>query len=643
MAKVQIIGLKRSQEKAIQLLHRLGIVHIERWDEDRSLFQQPMTLSGEAIHLRERLAYALARVDALVKALPDVKLPPSHKYQDYFPCSPEWLLDMAEARLAEIEPQVQALAAHHDQLNDQLGSLPRYEATLKQLLPLFPGFFNFEQYAIAAVWLERRHRAALDIVSRRLEELTEGLCKVISRTVDGDFLAAVLIFPKAQAKAVNELLGRENIAQVRLPSDLAGQPFESALTSIRRQLHAIPPALAEIETQREKLAQAWRPRLLAWQALLRDNLAQIDVCPNFGQTDYTFIIEGWVPESRLEQLEAVLHKDLDDQAFVARLPFGPKEKERAPVVFKNPPLVQPFEPLVQLLGLPSYRGFDPTVLMSLFLPLFFGMILGDIGHGAILLAAMFYLRRRLDIHSTIRRLAEVVMMGSAWSIVFGFLYGEFFGNLGKKLGLHPLWFDRGQDLQALFLLTIGVGAGHMVLGLGLGLWEALRRHSRSEAMEKAAMLASLAALFVLIAVATDYLPHSFFTPGLALLVVGVVVLIYSLGGLGLLLGPLELLGTLGNILSYLRIAAIGLSSVYLAQVANHIAGIFGNLLLGLIIAGLFHALNVTLGIFSPTIHSLRLHYVEFFGKFYKGGGQPFSPFRRCAPAAESSISQMKGG
>ncbi len=219
-------------------------------------------------------------------------------------------------------------------------------------------------------------------------------------------------------------------------------------------------------------------------------------------------------------------------------------------------------------------------------------------------------------------------MGAGWSIVFGFLYGEFFGTLGERFGLHPLWFDRGHDVQIIFLLTIGIGAGHIVLGLCLGVWEALRHHHRHEVVEKAATLVSLIALFLLVAVLTGYLPDAFLTPTIAVLIVGLAILIYSLGGIGLLLGPLELLGTVGNILSYLRIAAIGLSSVYLAQVANELAGIAGNLLVGLIIAALFHALNVALGAFSPTIHSLRLHYVEFFGKFYQGGGQPFRPFQR---------------
>jgi V/A-type H+-transporting ATPase subunit I len=160
------------------------------------------------------------------------------------------------------------------------------------------------------------------------------------------------------------------------------------------------------------------------------------------------------------------------------------------------------------------------------------------------------------------------------------------------------------------------------------LWAGLRRHSRHIIAEKSAMLVALAAIFMLVATLADYLPDAFFTPAIALLVIGVAVLIYSLGKLGILLGPLELLGLVGNILSYLRIAAIGLSSVYLAQVANELAGLSGNLLVGLIIAGLLHALNLVLGTFSPTIQSLRLHYVEFFSKFYQGGGQPFRPFQR---------------
>jgi V/A-type H+-transporting ATPase subunit I len=132
---------------------------------------------------------------------------------------------------------------------------------------------------------------------------------------------------------------------------------------------------------------------------------------------------------------------------------------------------------------------------------------------------------------------------------------------------------------------------------------------------------------MIVAVAVKLLPTGFMTPGVAVMIVGIVLLGSSLGWLGLLMGPIEFIGLVGNILSYLRIAAIGLASVYLAQVANDLADSIGNIVVGLIVAVLIHALNLALGAFSPTIHSLRLHYVEFFRKFYEGGGRPFEPFR----------------
>jgi V/A-type H+-transporting ATPase subunit I len=628
MAKVQIIGTKPCQDKTVQLLHLLGMVQIDAWDEGRSLSQKRMTLSDEAIHLRERLAYLATHVEAVLAALPPLEVTPPTAYEEFYAHPLELLLYVVESELEEVGPEVRALVARRDQLEEQLGSLPRYEATLRQLLPLMPAIIDLEHFAVTAVWVERRYQAALDTTIRQLNELTEGLCEAMSREVDEDTLVAVLVFPKTEVEAVNKWLDQESITQIRLPTEFSGQPLEKALTNIRWRLEAIPRELAEGEATLETLAENWRPRLSNWLALLRDHQAQIDVRSHFGQTDHTFIIEGWVPRRRLGEMEAALASEVGNEVLVTELPLSAEEQKLAPVMFDNPALVRPFEPLVGLLALPQYGDFDPTPLMFLFFPLFFGLILGDVAYGAILLILMIYLRQRFQARPALRSLAEVMIMGAVWSIVFGFLYGELFGTLGELLGLHPLWFDRGHNVQALFLLTVGIGAGHIVLGLCLGLWLALRRHSHHEVIEKTATLVSLAALFLLVAVLSDYLPASFLTPIIALLVVGLAVLIYSLGGIGIILGPLELLGTVGNILSYLRIAAIGLSSIYLAQVANELAGVAGNLLLGLIIAGLFHALNIVLGTFSPTIQSLRLHYVEFFGKFYEGGGRPFRPFQR---------------
>jgi V/A-type H+-transporting ATPase subunit I len=192
-----------------------------------------------------------------------------------------------------------------------------------------------------------------------------------------------------------------------------------------------------------------------------------------------------------------------------------------------------------------------------------------------------------------------------------------------------MWFDRAspEHVMELLLLTLAVGAVHITLGLVLGIWEAAKDKSRSHLLERGGMLVGLIGLFILVGVLTDFLPQGFMNVAIASTIIGIVLLSLSIGCLGIVMGPIEFIGLIGNVLSYLRIAAIGLASVYLAKVANEVAGMLGNVVVGAIIAVLIHALNLVLGMFSPTIHSLRLHYVEFFRKFYEGGGRPYEPFK----------------
>jgi V/A-type H+-transporting ATPase subunit I len=266
--------------------------------------------------------------------------------------------------------------------------------------------------------------------------------------------------------------------------------------------------------------------------------------------------------------------------------------------------------------------------MAFFLPIFFGMILGDVGYGLLLLALTLSLLRKFK-SGVVRDVLIVLAMGAGWSIVFGFLYGEAFGTLGEHLGMHALWFDRTspEHVAGLLIMSLAVGAIHITLGLILGVWEALKDRSRSHLLERGGMLLGLVSLFLLVSVLANILPGELRTPAWVGIIIGIVLLGASMGWLGIIMGPIEFIGLIGNVLSYLRIAAIGLASVYLAKVANDVAGTAGNIVVGIIIAVLIHALNLVLGAFSPTIHSLRLHYVEFFRKFYEGGGRPYDHFR----------------
>ncbi len=369
--------------------------------------------------------------------------------------------------------------------------------------------------------------------------------------------------------------------------------------------------------------------MLSWRDALRDVLDANNVLSQFGETDMSFVVVGWTPAKDLEKVIFTLKQNIGDALSVHVLPLTPELKKRAPISLDNPPITKPFESLVKLLALPRYGHLDPTQLMAFFFPIFFGMMLGDVGYGAILLViGLVFLRKYKQ--GIIRDVLLTLVMGSGWAVVFGFLYGEAFGTLGEQIGLRPLWFDRvsAENVAGLLIMTIVIGAVHITLGLILGVWEAIRDRSRSHLLERGGMLVGLISLFLIVAIVMDYLPPGLMTPAIVALIIGIVLLSASLGWLGILMGPIEFIGLIGNVLSYLRIAAIGLASVYLAKVANEVAGMVGSAIVGIIIAVLIHALNLVLGAFSPTIHSLRLHYVEFFRKFYEGGGRPYQPFKR---------------
>lgn len=192
----------------------------------------------------------------------------------------------------------------------------------------------------------------------------------------------------------------------------------------------------------------------------------------------------------------------------------------------------------------------------------------------------------------------------------------------------PLPWNREEMLVHTLLFTIGLGAAHILLGLVLGMINGYRARSAKHVIEKGATIIALVALVPIIYVMLTGGKTAFLTPGVIMLVVAIPVLIYSAG----IMGPIEVLGTMANIVSYARIMAIGLVSVILAETANKFGGAMGNVFIGVFIAVLIHALNLAIHVFTPSLHVLRLNFVEFFGKFYEPGGRPYKPFKRGGEA-----------
>ena len=387
-------------------------------------------------------------------------------------------------------------------------------------------------------------------------------------------------------------LGQENITQVHLPKELAGRTFRDALMGITERLAAIHNELEQIDRALAVSAQEWRAPLKQWHRAVQNHLAELRARFHISGTTYTFVLEGWLPAAQLGHLRETMAQEVGSQVMVMELPVESSDYQRAPVAFANPRMLQPFELLVRTMALPRYGSFDPTPVLAFFLPLFFGVILGDVAYGAILLTLTLWIQRQYAANAVVRSLAQVLMAGSAWAIVFGFLYGELLGTVGAQFGIRPLWMAReGEQILALFAFALGLGVVHVLLGLLLGVWQAWRERQRSELVAKIGMLIVLTGIFCMVGTVTNLLPAHFFTPSVVVLLLGIVLVSVPSGPLRILLGPLEVLETVGNILSYLRLAAIGLSSVYLALVANQMAGLVGNILVGVVVALLLHSLN----------------------------------------------------
>ena len=621
MIPLEIVGLKSDLQVVLHGLRDVGCMHIDELSESPEVSARPLTLDREALRHQEEMGFLLARIDGLLDTLGIARqagLRPQEKGE----------LDEARTGVDTLMTKVQGLTAHRDKLQAEMASLPRYEATLKKLLPIIPPSARQPGFGTIGILVSRTHIGVLDSVGKRVLDLTKGQADVLASDIDASTRAMLIVFPSEFAAAIEALLGHEDVSRLRLPAELGEGPPDVVLAALNRRLVSIPQELKTIEQELAELATEWRDRLLVWGAMLRDEIDANSVLSRFGETDMSFVLVGWVPSKDLKRTKEALRDAVGERVLIQKLPLTSEAKKRAPVELKNPLPAQPFESLVNLLALPRYGHIDPTQLMAFFLPIFFGMILGDVGYGALILVLCLWLMRKMK-KGVARDVLTVLAMGSGWSILFGFLYGEAFGTLGEHFGMHALWFERAspENVAGLLLMTIGVGAVHVTLGLILGVWEAIRSRSRNHLLERGGMLVGLIGLFFVVGVLTDYLPQGLMTPAIVGMIIGIVLLGASLGWLGILMGPIEFISLIGNILSYLRIAAIGLASVYLAKVANDMAGMVGNLIVGVIVAVLIHALNLVMGAFSPTIHSLRLHYVEFFRKFYESGGRPYQPFR----------------
>ncbi|MBU2602408.1 MAG: hypothetical protein KKA32_09605 [Actinobacteria bacterium] len=627
MNKVRVLGPREQYPEALCVLQDTGVVHLTVPGLDGRLL--PLRLSTwqerESGHLRR----LLVDVEALLEALPTTGAGVGEASRAGHPGGLPARRDLTRwARLVSgLRPEVLGLRGEMAALAEEHALLSKYGPFLSTFGVILRSERAWPHIAAYHVILPAQEESAVAGLKTALVlVLGEGFALETRRLPGGD-IALLMLVPEADALRVESLLAAAGVHEIPVPSGYEARSLAQALPRMMDRLESIPQELREREEELERLTALHRHELCNARRGLHDRLRTLGAMPLLGATQRVFVIEGWVPVAESDRLAESLATSLGGETALEVIDDHPRGED-VPVALRNPGFLRPFEIIVRLLPLPSYGTVDPTPLVAGFFPLFFGFMLGDVGYALVLAALALLLARRSTPGSLLRSVAAVAGTCAFWSLAFGVAFGEAFGNLGREhLGIHAVVFDREEALESLLLLAVAFGFVHILLGLALGVFTT-RRHPR-EAAGRALTAGIVVAGVVALGVVVGYLPEIALLPAAGALVVALVALVAVEG----VLAFVELLSAFGNILSYSRLMAIGTASMMLAVVANDLGSAVSVPVLGVFVAVLFHLVNFVLGVFSPTIHSLRLHYVEFFGKFYRPGGMPYRPFGHWDPGA----------
>jgi len=619
MQKARIIGSRAQLAATVRVLQDIGTLHPIQPD-----FAPPLTAPQQSErdlrHERtlraalEDVEEAMSRLELSVDrrdARPSIRVEPISR----------------EVRLARRARRA-AL-----RLAGEVRAIEEERSSLARLLRLVEVFADLESRIhtpgrhTAFLVLTRGHTTALERLEADIGSAVGEGFVVHTEPMPGGELAVMVEVPVRQAERLAAVLPEAGLGEIELPARLERGGPRAAAYELGLRLAAVEARLAFLEDRRRYLGAWLEPGLLRARAALHDWLIVKDVLGHAAVTPHLFVLEGWLPSDERDALAHALSTRVGPSIVVEEIAKERWTSPDAPVSIHNPPMLRPFEVITRRMPAPRYGTLDPTPFVAVFFPLFFGLILGDIGYGAVLAGFAALGWRRSQPGSTLRSVSQIAAACSIFSMLFGLFFGELFGDLGHRLfGLSAMTFSREDAVVPFLILSVSIGFVHVVLGLILGAISGMRSAPRkSLGRGLTALMLVLTAAILLAAV--NVLPQFFFKPSVIALLLALPVLVLVEG----IVGPIELLSRLSNILSYARIMALGTASVMLAVVANEMAGLIGGAVVGVVFATLFHIVNFGLGVFSPTIHALRLHFVEFFGTFYSPGDQVYQPLRHWRP------------
>lgn len=619
MRKLFLFGRKQLLPSLLKFLQDEGYFQVESIEENQLLKYSDTSAPQELSVLENQLN----KVNSLLNALGQFQPKPSQGQP---------------IPLEELENQIFHLKSSIIAHEEELSFLSSYKRAIDYLLPLLKPLEESQRFSALGLVSSSRSQRELFKLKENLNTATKGNFQFQTKLVDEDLLLAVVVYLREDEQKVKMAVSQSGISELILPSSFKGLSAKEALERMQKRLSEIPSEIQRLKEQLNQLAQEQGYFLLKLKYELQDAIERNKAQFFARSSNFLFLLAGWCPEGNVPQLEKKLKETFKDQAVLEKFEVSEREVQKTPVLLKNNRIFRPFQLILGIFRPPRYDRIDPTPLLGIFFPLFFGLIIGDIGYGTVLLLLFLlaFFRSKKEVW---RSVALIGILCSAWTIIFGFLFGEFFGTLGESFGIHPILLDRMHNLITFLIVALGLGVLQIFLGFLIEVYLSFKNHEIKEGLEALCMIlwvsGALILLFSIVGLFQGPFKQIAIYLGLALVLGGWIGVMFSRGPI---MGLIEPLSVTGNILSYARLFGVGISAVFLAFAANTIGGLFSNLFFAIILTFIAHLVFFTLGIISPIVQSARLHFVEFFSKFkyHEHPGREYRPLSKSERKGEQT-------
>ena len=610
MQKVLIAGMSTDFEKISRRLQALSLLHVEKLQESEKLSH--LATKRENEHKLEELASAISflqRYNAGKRKM----LQPMPEY------SAEALLNMDDAKAFEAVAESKAIETA---LNEIRSQIHQKENLLEQLKPYCEfkvpiSALKDTQHAVFRLGvLEVKEAASV------LQALSEYAEIEQLQTTENGLLPVCIAVHRENAQKLSEQLREAGFADANLPCN--GAPGEE-IEKTRLQLEQLQQRQAEISEQAQKLADESihllqtvydKYSVRTQRDLLAEKAASVG--------SKVFLLTGWVKQRDLEQLKEELSMVSADLMVE---PIEPEKGEMPPTAVRNSKLLQPFEVVTNMYSLPLYSGIDPNPYMAPFFFLFFGMMLSDAGYGIILTVLCLAFLRIARPRSTTAMITTVLAFGGVSTLIWGALFGGWFG---EEL-LPALWFVPMEEPMTMLIVCLALGLLQISAGILIKIGLDLKAKNIVGAIcDEGFILCILwGAVGLLLGVSI----------GGTIALIGVIGLFLTagrdrkgilkkfMGGFSAVYG---LTSYVSDILSYCRLFGLGLATGVIGMVFNTIATMLMGSPIGFIFAVAIlvagHSFNLGINVLGAFVHSCRLQYIEFYSRFYEGGGRAFCPY-----------------